>query len=45
MNMNIESSIKDRILAAQNEASEVVNALAEMLRRLDEQMKHRSDGA
>ncbi|GJR15969.1 putative reverse transcriptase domain-containing protein [Tanacetum coccineum] len=31
MNMTIQSSIKDKILAAQNEASEVVNALAEML--------------
>ncbi|GJU06221.1 putative reverse transcriptase domain-containing protein [Tanacetum coccineum] len=29
----------------QNEASEVVNAPAEMLRGLDEQMEHRSDGA
>ncbi|GJV62824.1 putative reverse transcriptase domain-containing protein [Tanacetum coccineum] len=45
MNMTIQSSIKDRILAAQNEASEVVNALAEMLRGLDEQMERRSDGA
>nr|GEU99448.1 reverse transcriptase domain-containing protein [Tanacetum cinerariifolium] len=35
----------DRILAAQNEASEVVNAPAEMLRGLDEQMKRRSDEA
>ncbi|GJY14390.1 putative reverse transcriptase domain-containing protein [Tanacetum coccineum] len=33
------SSIKDKILAAQNEASEVVNAPAEILRGLDEQMK------
>ncbi|GJT44269.1 putative reverse transcriptase domain-containing protein [Tanacetum coccineum] len=31
MNMTIQSSIKDRILAAQNEASKVVDALAEML--------------
>ncbi|GJX54932.1 reverse transcriptase domain-containing protein [Tanacetum coccineum] len=31
MNMTIQSSIKDKILAAQNEASEAVNALAEML--------------
>ncbi|GJY00653.1 hypothetical protein Tco_0358805, partial [Tanacetum coccineum] len=43
MNMNIQSSIKDRILAAQNEASEVVDALAKMLRGLDKQMEHRSD--
>ncbi|GJS59831.1 putative reverse transcriptase domain-containing protein [Tanacetum coccineum] len=41
----ILSSIKSKILAAQNEASEVVNAPAEMLRGLDEQMERRSDGA
>ncbi|GJU95813.1 putative reverse transcriptase domain-containing protein [Tanacetum coccineum] len=35
MNMTIQSGIKDMILAAQNEASEVVNAPAEMLRGLD----------
>ncbi|GKG26089.1 hypothetical protein Tco_0399235 [Tanacetum coccineum] len=45
MNMTIQSSIKDRILAAQNEASKVVDALAEMLRGLDKQMEHRSDRA
>ncbi|GKB98486.1 putative reverse transcriptase domain-containing protein, partial [Tanacetum coccineum] len=44
MNMTIQSSIKDKILAAQNEAYEVVNALAEMLRGLDD-MECRSDGA
>ncbi|GJS15013.1 putative reverse transcriptase domain-containing protein [Tanacetum coccineum] len=38
------SSIKDKILAAQNEASEVVNAPTEMLQGLDEQMECRSDG-
>ncbi|GJS49738.1 hypothetical protein Tco_0599859 [Tanacetum coccineum] len=38
-------SIKDKILAAQNEASEAVNAPAEMLRGLDEQMERRIDGA
>ncbi|GJS16031.1 putative reverse transcriptase domain-containing protein [Tanacetum coccineum] len=43
MNMNIQSSIKDKILATQNEASKVVNAPAEMLRGLDDQMKCRSD--
>nr|GEW31386.1 hypothetical protein [Tanacetum cinerariifolium] len=43
--MTIQSSIKDKILAAQNEASEVVNAPTEMLRGLDEQMERRSDGA
>ncbi|GJV73171.1 putative reverse transcriptase domain-containing protein, partial [Tanacetum coccineum] len=45
MNMTIQSSIKDKILAAQNEASEAVNAPAEMLRGLDGQIKRRSDGA
>ncbi|GJS20734.1 putative reverse transcriptase domain-containing protein [Tanacetum coccineum] len=39
-----KSSIKDKLLAAQNEASEVVNAPAKMLRRLDNQMERRSDG-
>ncbi|GJW88488.1 putative reverse transcriptase domain-containing protein [Tanacetum coccineum] len=41
----IQSSIKDRILAAQNEASKVVDAPAKMLRGLDKQMEHRGDGA
>ncbi|GKD85745.1 putative reverse transcriptase domain-containing protein [Tanacetum coccineum] len=45
MNMTIQSGIKSKILVTQNEASEVVNALAEMLQGLDEQMEHRSDGA
>nr|GEU80033.1 putative reverse transcriptase domain-containing protein [Tanacetum cinerariifolium] len=45
MNMTIRSSIKDKILAAQNEAFEVVNAPATMLRGLNDQMKYRSDGA
>ncbi|GKC06181.1 putative reverse transcriptase domain-containing protein [Tanacetum coccineum] len=45
MNMTIHSSIKDKILAAQNEASKAVNAPAEMLRGLDDQMERRSDGA
>ncbi|GKC55486.1 putative reverse transcriptase domain-containing protein [Tanacetum coccineum] len=45
MNMTILSSIKSKILAAQNEASKVVNAPAEMLRGLDQQMEHRSEGA
>ncbi|GJU12161.1 putative reverse transcriptase domain-containing protein [Tanacetum coccineum] len=39
------SSIKDKILAAQNEASKVVNAPVEILRGLDKQMECRSDGA
>ncbi|GKA73061.1 reverse transcriptase domain-containing protein [Tanacetum coccineum] len=41
----IQSSIKDKILVAQNEASEAVNAPAEMLRGLDDQMERMSDGA
>ncbi|GJX61732.1 putative reverse transcriptase domain-containing protein [Tanacetum coccineum] len=45
MNMTIQSSIKGKILATQNEAFEVVNAPAEMLRGLDEQMERRSDGS
>ncbi|GJW06061.1 putative reverse transcriptase domain-containing protein [Tanacetum coccineum] len=45
MNMTIQLSIKDKILAAQNEASEAVNAPAKMLRGLDEQMERRIDGA
>ncbi|GJV94094.1 putative reverse transcriptase domain-containing protein [Tanacetum coccineum] len=45
INMTIQSSIKDRILAAQNEASEIVNTPAEMLLGLDEQMERRGDGA
>ncbi|GKB90096.1 putative reverse transcriptase domain-containing protein [Tanacetum coccineum] len=45
MSMTIQSSIKGMILAAQNEASEVIHAPAEMLRGLDEQMERRSDGA
>ncbi|GJV60742.1 hypothetical protein Tco_1466842 [Tanacetum coccineum] len=45
MNTTIQSSIKDKILAAQNEASEAVNVPAEMLRGLDDQMKRKSDGA
>ncbi|GKD58611.1 putative reverse transcriptase domain-containing protein [Tanacetum coccineum] len=44
MNMTILSSIKSKILAAQNEASEVVNAPTKMLQGLDEQMERRSDG-
>ncbi|GJS99936.1 putative reverse transcriptase domain-containing protein [Tanacetum coccineum] len=45
INMTFQSSIKDKILAAQNEASKVINAPAEMLRGLDEQMERRSDEA
>nr|GEZ60256.1 putative reverse transcriptase domain-containing protein [Tanacetum cinerariifolium] len=45
INMTIQSSIKDKILAAQNEAFETVNAPKEMLRGLDDQMERRSDRA
>ncbi|GJX43776.1 putative reverse transcriptase domain-containing protein [Tanacetum coccineum] len=45
INVTIQSSIKDRILAAQNEASEVVNAPTEMLRGLDKHMEHMSNEA
>ncbi|GKD60512.1 putative reverse transcriptase domain-containing protein [Tanacetum coccineum] len=41
----IQSSIKDKILAAHNESSEAINAPAEMLRGLNDQMERRSDGA
>ncbi|GJZ33559.1 putative reverse transcriptase domain-containing protein [Tanacetum coccineum] len=39
INVTIQSSIKDRILAARNEASEVVNAPTKMSRGLDKQME------
>ncbi|GKE22052.1 putative reverse transcriptase domain-containing protein, partial [Tanacetum coccineum] len=45
MNMTIQLSINDKILAAHNKASKAINAPAEMLRGLDDQMEHRSDGA
>ncbi|GJW93618.1 putative reverse transcriptase domain-containing protein [Tanacetum coccineum] len=45
MSMTIQSSIKDKILAAQNEAFEAINAPAILLRGLDDQMECRSDGA
>ncbi|GJW13341.1 putative reverse transcriptase domain-containing protein [Tanacetum coccineum] len=40
INMIIQLSIKGMILAAQNEASEAVDAPAEILKGLDEQMEH-----
>ncbi|GJY25345.1 putative reverse transcriptase domain-containing protein [Tanacetum coccineum] len=43
INMTIQSSIKDKILAAQNKAYEAVNAPTEMLRGLDDHMECRSD--
>ncbi|GJZ82381.1 putative reverse transcriptase domain-containing protein [Tanacetum coccineum] len=45
MNMTIQSSIKGKILAAQNKASEVVNAPAKMLLGIDKQMERKGDGA
>ncbi|GKB13006.1 putative reverse transcriptase domain-containing protein [Tanacetum coccineum] len=45
INMTFQSSIKDKILAAQNEASKAINTPVERLRGLDGQMEHRSDGA
>nr|GEU50389.1 putative reverse transcriptase domain-containing protein [Tanacetum cinerariifolium] len=44
INMTIQLSIKDKILAAQNETSEALNAPAEMLRGIEDQMECRSDG-
>ncbi|GJY40730.1 hypothetical protein Tco_0428000 [Tanacetum coccineum] len=38
-----ESSVKDKILATSSETSKVENALAEMLRDLDQQMEKRAD--
>ncbi|GJW77447.1 putative reverse transcriptase domain-containing protein [Tanacetum coccineum] len=45
MSMTIRSSITDKILAAQGEASKVGNATAEILRGLDQQMEKKEDGA
>ncbi|GJV27189.1 putative reverse transcriptase domain-containing protein [Tanacetum coccineum] len=42
MNMTLQLSIKDKILVAQEEAS---NELTKMQRGMDELMEHRSDGA
>ncbi|GKC81980.1 putative reverse transcriptase domain-containing protein [Tanacetum coccineum] len=44
MSMTIQSSVKDKILVVQGEASNVENALAEMLRDLDQQMEIKEDG-
>nr|GEY28970.1 retrotransposon protein, putative, Ty3-gypsy subclass [Tanacetum cinerariifolium] len=43
--MTIQLSVKDRILAAPNEASEVVHAPSEIKRGLDKQMERKSDEA
>ncbi|GJT51429.1 putative reverse transcriptase domain-containing protein [Tanacetum coccineum] len=42
--MTILSSIKEKLLAAQNEATKKENAPAEMLRGLDQQMEKKEDG-
>ncbi|GKE31372.1 putative reverse transcriptase domain-containing protein [Tanacetum coccineum] len=44
MSMTIHSSIKARILEVQSEASNDVNALVEMLKGLDKQLKRKEDG-
>ncbi|GJV63057.1 putative reverse transcriptase domain-containing protein [Tanacetum coccineum] len=43
--MTIQPGIKSKILAALNEASEVINAPSKILHGLDKQMKRRSDEA
>ncbi|GJR63524.1 hypothetical protein Tco_1505686 [Tanacetum coccineum] len=45
MSMNIQSSVKDKILATSSETSKVENTPAEMLRDLDQQMEKRADDA
>ncbi|GJS29541.1 putative reverse transcriptase domain-containing protein [Tanacetum coccineum] len=45
MSMTIRSSVTDKILAAQGEASKVENATAEMLCGLDQQMEKKEDGS
>nr|GEV71803.1 putative reverse transcriptase domain-containing protein [Tanacetum cinerariifolium] len=42
--MTIQSSVKDKILVVQGEASKVETAPPEMLRVLDQQMEKRADG-
>ncbi|GJR00377.1 hypothetical protein Tco_0523361 [Tanacetum coccineum] len=44
MPMTIQSSVKDKILAAQSKTSKTENASAEMLRGLDQQMEKKEDG-
>ncbi|GJT99026.1 putative reverse transcriptase domain-containing protein [Tanacetum coccineum] len=44
MSMTIQTSVKDRILAAQGEASKVENTPTEMLRCLDQQIEKNEDG-
>ncbi|GKA25250.1 putative reverse transcriptase domain-containing protein [Tanacetum coccineum] len=44
MSMTIQSSVKDKILVAQREASKIENVQAEMLCGLDQQMEKKKDG-
>ncbi|GKF26010.1 hypothetical protein Tco_0081904 [Tanacetum coccineum] len=44
MSMTIHSSVKARILEAQNEASKGVNTPTEMLKGLDKQFERKEDG-
>ncbi|GKB99891.1 putative reverse transcriptase domain-containing protein, partial [Tanacetum coccineum] len=44
MSMTIQSSVKDKILVAQGEASKVENATAKMLHDQDQQMEKKEDG-
>ncbi|GJZ89009.1 putative reverse transcriptase domain-containing protein [Tanacetum coccineum] len=44
MSMTIRSTVTDKILAAQGEASKVGNAIAKMLCGLDQQMEKKEDG-
>ncbi|GJT16727.1 putative reverse transcriptase domain-containing protein [Tanacetum coccineum] len=44
MSMTILSSVTDKILAAQGEASKIGNATAKMLHGLDQQMEKKEDG-
>ncbi|GJS52451.1 hypothetical protein Tco_0625813 [Tanacetum coccineum] len=43
MSMTTQSSVKDKILATLSETSKVENALAEILRDLDQQREKRAD--
>ncbi|GJT94968.1 putative reverse transcriptase domain-containing protein [Tanacetum coccineum] len=45
MSMTIQSSLKEKLLATQNEAIKEENAPAEMLCGLDQQMKKKGDGS
>nr|GFB05654.1 putative reverse transcriptase domain-containing protein [Tanacetum cinerariifolium] len=44
MSMEIQSSINEKLLAAQNEALKEENTPVEMLRSLDQQMEKKRDG-